>query len=102
MRFPWWRCLVGDFLGLFQGLSAYFPGFLRARGARTIVGVFEVALFLGIFKETKEKKARDWGWNIGWSHANSRLSTQRNHWVKCFPYWRGVGTLGGVDLAWIS
>ena len=36
--------------------SAYFPGFLRVRKARKILGVFEV--FLGIFKKTKEKKDR--------------------------------------------
>ena len=34
--------------------SAYFPGFLRVRKARKILGVFEVCL--GIFKKTKEKK----------------------------------------------
>ena len=36
--------------------STYFPGFLRVREVRTILGVFEV--FLGIFEKTKEKKDR--------------------------------------------
>ena len=37
--------------------SAFFPGFLRVRKVREILGVFEV--FLGIFEKTKEKKDRE-------------------------------------------
>ena len=40
----------------FWVFSAYFPGFLRVRKVRTILGIFEV--FLGIFERTKEKKDR--------------------------------------------
>ena len=40
----------------FWVFSAYFPGFLRVRQLRKILGVFEV--FLGIFEKTKEKKER--------------------------------------------
>ena len=37
--------------------SASFPGDLRVRKVRKILGVFEV--FLGIFEKTKEKKDRE-------------------------------------------
>ena len=53
--FPWCFscCELPWSLGLFSG---YFPGFLRVRKVREILGVFEV--FLGIFEKTKEKKDR--------------------------------------------
>ena len=53
--FPWCFSSCGNpwSFGVF---SAYFPRFLRVRGVRRILGVFEV--FLGIFEKTKEKKDR--------------------------------------------
>ena len=53
--FPWCFscCEIPWSFGVF---SAYFPGFLRVRKVRKILGVFEV--FLGIFEKTKEKKDR--------------------------------------------
>ena len=51
--FPWSfsRCEIPWSFGVF---SAYFPGFLRVRQAREILGLFEV--FLGVFEKTKERK----------------------------------------------
>ena len=62
--FPW--CfLAAKFLGLLGCFvfSAYFPGFLRVRKVREILGVFEV--FLGIFEKTKEKKVLYFGHFLG-------------------------------------
>ena len=53
--FPW--CFLAVKIPWSFGVfSAYFPGFLRVRKVREILGVFEV--FLGIFEKTKEKKDR--------------------------------------------
>ena len=55
--------LLRDSLVFLGCVSAYFPGFLRVRKVRKILGVFEV--FLGIFEKTKEKKDRVGSWKNG-------------------------------------
>ena len=54
--FPWSfsRCEIPWSFWVF---SAYFPGFLRVRQVREILGLLEV--FLGVFEKTKERKDRD-------------------------------------------
>ena len=56
--FPWcFSCC--DIPWSFGVFSAYFPGFLRVRKVREILGVFEV--FLGIFEKTKDRRTGFWG-----------------------------------------
>ena len=53
--------------------SAYFPGFLRVRKVRKILGVFEV--FLGIFEKTKAKKDREGAEAFQkWAHSRNTVA----------------------------